>query len=80
MMQVDPWEKAAEIGRAIRAAKDPHRRAVLSNLQKLWITLGNEEGFLPEGYLVKQTENVCRLHAEFLAQQDRETPSGLALS
>ena len=55
-------------------------QGAMSSLRPDAIALGNEEGFLPEGYLAKQTENVCRLHAEFLAQQDRETPSGLALS
>ena len=63
---MDPWDKAAEIGRAIETANDPHDRAVLSNLQKLWIALGNEEGLLSDRQLMDQRENLYRLHAQFL--------------
>jgi hypothetical protein len=66
VMRVDPWEKAAECGRAMEAANDPHKRAVLGNLQKLWIALGNEEGLLNDQQLMGQRENLYRLHAQFL--------------
>jgi hypothetical protein len=33
---------------AIQGTIDPHRRAVLTNLQKLWIALANERGFLTD--------------------------------
>jgi hypothetical protein len=65
-MQVNPWDKAAECGRAIEAAKDPHRRAVLGNLQKLWIALGNEESLLADQHLMERCEGLYRLHAQFL--------------
>ena len=65
MRQMDPWDKAAECGRAIEAANDPHERAVLSNLLRLWIALGNEEGLLNDQQLIAQRENLYRLHAQF---------------
>ena len=42
MADVDPWEMAAECGRAVQTVTDPQRRAILSNLQDLWIALANE--------------------------------------
>ena len=52
MAQVDPWQKALECARAIGAAKDPHDRAVLGNLQKLWVALGNEARLLMDPLVV----------------------------
>jgi hypothetical protein len=42
MSSVDPWEKATECARAVKTVTDPQRRAILSNLQDLWIALANE--------------------------------------
>jgi hypothetical protein len=42
MSSVDPWEKATECARAVKTITDPQRRAILSNLQDLWIALANE--------------------------------------
>jgi hypothetical protein len=66
MAQVDPWEKALECGRAIYAAKDPQDRAVLSNLQKLWVALGNEARLLMDQQILNMAEDLNRLHAQVL--------------
>ena len=42
MASVDPWEMATECGRAVQTVTDPQRRAILTNLQDLWIALANE--------------------------------------
>ena len=42
MITVDPWEKAADCERALDAAADPDRHAMLERVRDLWIALGNE--------------------------------------
>ena len=64
MSSIDPWEKAAECARAIQATIDPHRRAVLTNLQKLWIALANEREFLTEEEVADEAEKIGRLQVE----------------
>jgi hypothetical protein len=65
MSQVDPWEKAAECARAIQISIDPHRKAVLINLQQMWIALGNQRDFLTQGELAREAEAIGRLHVKF---------------
>jgi hypothetical protein len=65
MSQVDPWEKAAECARAIQISTDPHRKAVLANLQHMWIGLGNQLDFLTQEELARETEKIGRLHVMF---------------
>jgi hypothetical protein len=64
MSAIDPWEKAAECARAIQRTVDPHRRAVLTNLQKLWIALANERDFLTEEQVADEAEKIGRLQVE----------------
>jgi hypothetical protein len=64
MSAIDPWEKAAECARAIQRTIDPHRRAVLTNLQKLWIALANERDFLTEEQVADEAEKIGRLQVE----------------
>jgi hypothetical protein len=52
MSKIDPWEKAADCDRAIQISIDPHRKAVLINLQQMWIGLGNQREFLTQEELV----------------------------
>jgi hypothetical protein len=61
MSQVDPWEKAAECARAIQISHDPHRKAVLNNLQQMWVALATERSFwgLSVG---AEVEAIGRLH------------------
>jgi hypothetical protein len=65
MSQVDPWEKAAECARAIQISVDPHRKAVLVNLQQMWIALANEREFLTQEELAREAETIGRLHVKF---------------
>lgn len=64
MSQVDPWEKAAECARAIQMSFDPHRKAVLHNLQQMWIALANERNFLTEEELAREAEHIGHLQVE----------------
>ena len=66
MAQVDSWEKAAECGRVIEAVKDPHQRAVLRNLRNLWVALGNKERLLRDPQVLKEIQDLDRLHVQFL--------------
>jgi hypothetical protein len=65
MSQVDPWEKAAECARAIQISIDPHRKAVLTNLEQMWIALANQRNFLTKEELAREAETIGRLHAKF---------------
>jgi hypothetical protein len=65
MSQVDPWEKAAECARAIQISVDPHRKAVLINLQQMWIALGNQRDCLTQDELAREAETIGRLHVKF---------------
>jgi hypothetical protein len=62
MSQVDPWEKAAECARAIQISHDPHRKAVLNNLQQMWVALATERSFLSPERLAREVEAIGRLH------------------
>jgi hypothetical protein len=64
MSSVEPWEKAAECARAIQATVDPQRRAVLANLQTLWIALANQSGWMSAEQLAREAETIGRLHVE----------------
>ena len=63
MSQVDPWEKAAECARAIQIELDPHPKAVLTNLQQMWIALADERRFLTSEELAREMKAIGRLHA-----------------
>jgi hypothetical protein len=65
MSQIDPWEKAAECARAIQISTDPHRKAVLINLQQMWIALGNQRTFLTQEEIAREAEAIGRLHVKF---------------
>jgi hypothetical protein len=65
MSQIDPWEKAAECARAIQISIDPHRKAVLADLEQMWIALGNQRNFLTQEELAREAETISRLHATF---------------
>ena len=65
MSQVDPWEKAADCARAIEISIDPVRKAVLGNLQQMWMALGNRRNFLNQDELAREVEKIGRLHFIF---------------
>jgi hypothetical protein len=60
MSQVDPWEKAAECARAIEISLDPLRKAVLSDLQHMWIALGNQRNFLTQDELAEEADKIVK--------------------
>jgi hypothetical protein len=67
MVQVNPWEKAAECERALRLTLDPLHRENLTNIRSFWISLANERRFLSESEFAKQAEAIGRLHARLSA-------------
>jgi len=67
MLQIDPWVKAAECERAIRAVADPEHRSVLISLQSLWITLGSEESIFDASRQESQVPKIAQIHAELLS-------------
>ena len=73
MSHVDPWEKAAECARAVKAAADPRRRAVLTNLQNLWIGLANELDCMTPEEAAAEAEKIGRLHIEWGGAPHRDT-------
>jgi hypothetical protein len=64
MIQVDPWEKAAECERAIRLTLDPIHRENLTNICGFWISLAQKRRFLSEREFAKQAEVIGRHHAK----------------
>jgi hypothetical protein len=50
-------------GGGMRACHDPHRKAVLSNLQQMWMVLADERRFLTPQELAREVEAIGRLHA-----------------
>jgi hypothetical protein len=66
-MVPDPWEKAADCERAMRATIDPQRQELLERLRNLWIGLGNKQGLMTEDQLAMDIEAISRLHARLTA-------------
>ena len=71
MSSVNPWDKAADCARAAQAAGDPERRAIFTNLQQLWVALGNESGLMTALELANEAERISRLQAELAATDAR---------
>jgi hypothetical protein len=63
MMQVDPWEKAADCERALRLVIDPVYRENLTNIREFWISLAHKRRSLSEQEFARQAETIGRLHA-----------------
>jgi hypothetical protein len=71
MSQVDPWEKAAECARAIQCSTDPHQKAILHNVQHMWMALGNERNLLTAEEMASEAEKIGRLHIESMRMNER---------
>jgi hypothetical protein len=41
-----------------------HRRAALTHLQNLWVTLGNQKTFMTERHLAEEVDSIGEIHAE----------------
>jgi len=66
MLQIDPWERAAECERALRAANDPTRRQTLTDVRDLWIGLANTRSLLPRADFDEQVETISRIQADLI--------------
>jgi len=64
MLQIDPWEKAADCARALAAATEPRKREILTSIGNLWIALASESPFLSETEFARQVEAIGRMHAD----------------
>jgi hypothetical protein len=71
MSSVNPWEKAADCARTAQATGDPERRAIFTNLQQLWVALGNESGLMTAQEVANEAERISRLQAELSATDAR---------
>ena len=71
MWSIDPLEKAADCARAAQAATDPERRAIFTNLQHLWMALGNELCLMTAAEAATEAERIGRLQAELAAPDPR---------
>jgi hypothetical protein len=67
MITVDPWEKAADCERALQAAVDPNRNAMLEKVRDLWIALGNEQSLMTDEDLAESVQAISRMHVEWTA-------------
>ena len=67
MLQVDPWEKAADCERALRLTLDPVHRENLTNIREFWISLAYKRPFLSETDFASEAEKIGRLHAKLSA-------------
>jgi hypothetical protein len=64
MINVDPWEKAADCERAVRLTLDPARRDKLKDIREFWISLAYARPFLSEHQFAEEVEAIGRLHAK----------------
>jgi hypothetical protein len=71
MSQVDPWEKAAECARAIECSTDPHQKAILHNVQHMWMALGNERSLLTAEEMAHEAAKIGRLHVAYTRMNER---------
>ena len=66
MLQIDPWERAAECERALRAANDPTRRQTLTDVRDLWSGLANTRNFLTGAEFDQQVETLSSIQADLI--------------
>jgi hypothetical protein len=64
MVELDPWEKAADCERALRLVLDPIHRENLTNIREFWISLANKRQYLSEHEFASEAEAIGRLHAK----------------
>jgi hypothetical protein len=59
---IDPWNKAEECERALATCTNKERRRVLTNLQELWIAVGNEKAAGTSTWR-SNAEHAAKVHA-----------------
>jgi hypothetical protein len=70
MMEIDPWERAAECERAARQEEDPYQRELLTSLRNLWIALANERALMTVAEVADEIASLSRIETD-LAQDKR---------
>jgi hypothetical protein len=70
-------EKTAECERAIKAARDPQRREMLTHLRTLWVNLARESQHMDSATLAEQTAAIARIHAAAHDQLSRPRSSNM---
>jgi len=66
MLQIDPWERAAECERALQTANDPTRREILTDVRDLWIGLANARNFLTGAEFDQQIKTLDSIQADLI--------------
>ena len=66
MLQMDPWEKAAECQRYLQFEVDSTRREILANVRDLWIGLANARNFLTGAEDQEEVEKLNRIQADLI--------------
>jgi len=67
MVQVDPWEKAADCDRAMRLTLDPIYRENLTQIREFWISLARKRPILSDSEFASEAEVIGRLQASLSA-------------
>ena len=67
MITVDPWEKDADCERALHAAADLGRHAMLERVRDLWIALRSEQSLMTDEELADGAQAINRMHVEWTA-------------
>jgi hypothetical protein len=65
--QVDPWEKASDCDRALKATVDPVHRDILTTIRASWVSLANDQLSLTEAERARRAELISRYHAKLIA-------------
>jgi len=65
MLQIDPWEKAAECERYLQAEVDSTHREILTNF-RVWIGLANARNFPTGAEFDQQVETLNRIQADLI--------------
>jgi hypothetical protein len=66
MLQIDPWEKAAECERYLQAEVDSTHREILTNFRDLWIGLANARNFPTGAEFDQQVQTLKCIHADLI--------------
>ena len=66
MLQIDPWERAAECERYLQAEVDSTHREILTNFRDLWIGLANARNFPTGAEFDQQVETLNSVQADLI--------------
>ena len=66
MLQMDPWERAAECERYLQTEVDSTRREIFTNVRDLWIGLANARNFLTGAEFDQQIKTLDSIQADLI--------------